>query len=460
MLGRVFDGLGRVVVQQRIELPGIDGGRTCVEIVDISVDVAAELLVDHLFVDRRQVPHVFTRDTEHTFGHLAVRGHVVVLIEILHALAHGRTLLVGHRIVQAEDHIGGRPESLDRTEECLADILARGENRRLFPDRLLDERQRVDKTLLGQRVGLGPLLEFGLLRLFLALHVEFADAARHADRILPVIRRSGIFRSVLDAHLVAGGHVLLEDRLTLAADEDALGVRNVEHLVDLVRGHVTLGRSGKAHNHREVVLLVAVERHLEVFHGFIGHVVGRIGRRFVVLAGIDAENGEVARVARPHPVVGLAAELADRRGGRTDQTHVRELLDHEGEVLVPAEEVLDLNLHAGVFGRQLVGERLRVFADDFRALLLRSDIGDIAQQIGRYIGDLTDETHRQPRSRQLLGVGHGPETVPEVVVIHRRKFLNRSVAAVVVGENEPFGRHDQPLPKMTTASFKAVRLRL
>ena len=32
--------------------------------------------------------------------------------------------------------------------------------------------------------------------------------------------------------------------------------------------------------------------------------------------------------------------------------------------------------------------------------------------------------------------------VLEVVVIHRRKLLNRSVAAVVVGENEPFGRHD------------------
>ena len=40
---------------------------------------------------------------------------------------------------------------------------------------------------------------------------------------------------------------------------------------------------------------------------------------------------------------------------------------------------------------------------------------------GYSIDDSTDESDRQPRSRQLLLVGHGPETVLQVVVLF---FLN------------------------------------
>lgn len=47
-----------------------------------------------------------------------------------------------------------------------------------------------------------------------------------------------------------------------------------------------------------------------------------------------------------------------------------------------------------------------------------------------------------PGAGRLLLVGHGPETVLQVVVLHRREGLNRTVTAMVVGENESFGRYD------------------
>ena len=147
-------------------------------------------------------------------------------------------------------------------------------------------------------------------------------------------------------------------------------------------------------------------------------------------------------MTRPHPVVGFAAELADRRRGSTDQTDVPINLHHEREVLVATKERLDVDRHAGILGPQFLVQRLDVLILHFRTLLALGDRGDVAQHLGRYVDDSTDESDRQPRSRQLLLVGHGPETVLQVVVLHRREGLNRTVTAMVVGENESFGRYD------------------
>ena len=149
-------------------------------------------------------------------------------------------------------------------------------------------------------------------------------------------------------------------------------------------------------------------------------------------------------MARPHPVVGVAAELADRRGGRSHQPNVGVNLHHEGEELIPPEEGFDFDLHAGVLLAELPPQRRDVLARDALILLLRGDRGDVAKDLGRHVADLADEAYLKPRSRQLLGLRHGPETILEIVVLHGRELLDRTVTAVMVREEQSLGRDDLP----------------
>ena len=149
-------------------------------------------------------------------------------------------------------------------------------------------------------------------------------------------------------------------------------------------------------------------------------------------------------MTRPHPVVGVAAELADRRRGRTDQADIREDLDHEGEILVAPEEGLDLDIHAGILPGKAFRNGLHLCGDQLFPLPAPGDVGHGSQHVRRHVDDPADKAHLKPRSRQLLGARHGPETVLEVVMLHGRERLDRPVAAVVVGEQQPVGRDDLP----------------
>ncbi len=248
---------------------------------------------------------------------LAVGRGAVIAVPVGESLPEVAHLLDGDRIALGRQPLDGAAgnQNLHGVVERLAQVLTQRLRLRVALHGAFDLVQRIDVSLLGQGILGGPSAERGLLLLLLGLDVEPLQTARHADGVFPVVGRAGIFRGVLDPHLVAGGHILLQDGLTLAADEDALRILDVEHVVDLIGSHVALGRAGESHNHREVALLVALGRYGQVLLGLVGHVVGRIGGRFVLPVGIDTENGEVARMARPHPVVGLAAELADRRRG-------------------------------------------------------------------------------------------------------------------------------------------------
>ena len=419
--------------------------RTVVEVVDIGVDITAKLFVNNLRKERRQHLHVLACDAEHALGHLAVGRGAVILVPVgqigLQFVRIAQLFFNLHR-THAADKAPRRRKQFDRSQESLRQILPGSSDRRHLLDSQPDLRQRIGVSLLGQRVLLGPGLERSLLRLLAGLYVEFLDAARHTDRILPVVRRTGVFRGILDADGIAREHVLPENGLPLAADEDPLGILDPEQVVDLVRGGVTLRRAGESHDHGKVALVVTVERDLEELLGLVGDIFGRIVGRTVVLAGIDAEDREIARMTRPHPVVGVAAELADRRGGRTHQTHVRIDLHDEGEELVSAEERLDGDLHVGVLLAQTLLQGPNVLTRQPLVLLLRGDRGDVAHHFGRDVRNLADEAHLKAGSRELLLAGHGPEAVLQVVVFDRREALDRAVTAVVVRKEQAFGGDD------------------
>ena len=67
---------------------------------------------------------------------------------------------------------------------------------------------------------------------------------------------------------------------------------------------------------------------------------------------------EKSPVWGPDPVVGVAAELADRRGRRGDQTHVVELFVDEEELLVAIIHLLDGGLVSDPFGFGLADDLL------------------------------------------------------------------------------------------------------
>lgn len=160
--------------------------------------------------------------------------------------------------------------------------------------------------------------------------------------------------------------------------------------------------------------------------GAVGNILGRVGGGLVVLAGVDAEEREVARMAGPYPVVGVAAELADRRGRRADQAYVVELLVDEQKLLVAVVHLLDRGLVALAFG---LGP-----ADDFGLRFARSDaVGDLFHA--------DEEAYVELLVGQFLPARHGPEAVGQVVVFDARMRLYGVVAAVVVGEQQPFGRN-------------------
>ena len=70
----------------------------------------------------------------------------------------------------------------------------------------------------------------------------------------------------------------------------------------------------------------------------VGNVVLRIVGRLAVLTDVGAQIGPIARVARPHPVVGLTAEIADAERRRVNQAHVADFHLRRSQVLRSLEE--------------------------------------------------------------------------------------------------------------------------
>ena len=317
--------------------------------------------------------------------------------------------------------------------------------------RQLDSRNRLGK-ILGTPIGIAQLvvcrihllhqtLILGLLlgprRKFLlvgALLLDRAQALQTENLALPLLPRIGdvgVLGCVLDTHLRVGLLSLRDHIQTQGAELDLHRIRQTLDVVGSRRNHIALGVAGEAVDHREIALLDTLGRDLEVATRLIGYILARVVGGLVVLAGIDAENREVARVARPDPVVGVAAELTDRRGGRAYQTNVGKLLIDKQKILIGVVQRLD---------------RSRI-ATALRSLLLDSlDVGcDLLVALGLHaLGNIL-HTHQNRNIEvgigQLLLARHCPKTVGQVVVLDATVALDRAIAAVVVGQQQTRIRH-------------------
>jgi len=273
---------------------------------------------------------------------------------------------------------------------------------------------------------LRPGGEFLLIGAFRGHGAQAADAQRLALPFLPCVGDRGVFGGVMDAQRRVALLCRGDDVEAPRADGDLGRVGALGDVSHGVREDVLLRIAGEAVDHREIPLFDPGGRDGEMPLGAVGNILGRVGGGLVVLAGVDAEEREVARVAGPYPVVGVAAELADRRGRRADQAYVVELLVDEQKLLVAVVHLLDRGLVALAFG---LGP-----ADDFGLRFARSDtVGDLFHA--------DEEAYVELLVGQFLPARHGPEAVGQVVVFDARMRLYGVVAAVVVGEQHPFGRN-------------------
>ena len=155
--------------------------------------------------------------------------------------------------------------------------------------------------------------------------------------------------------------------------------------------------------------------------GGVWYIVLAVVSRLVVPASIDTEDGEVTRVARPHPVVRITTELPYRSRRSEDQTYVAEDIVGDEVVLV-----------IGVVGTD-DGELVLTLQTSGLCLLHAfADLTDLAEAVDLILGllhlsedllrDITDSgevADGQPWDGELLLEALRDEAITEVVMIDR-----------------------------------------
>ena len=203
-----------------------------------------------------------------------------------------------------------------------------------------------------------------------------------------------------------------------------------------------------AHDEDESAFLHAGRLHAQPALRVIGHVVLRVGGGLAVLADVGPEEGPVAGVTRPAPVVGLAAEVADPDRGGVAGAHVRDLELGDLVVLEPAEEGLDAAAQRGL-------GRLRGVSQAATRSLMRRSIRPKRRRSSRrrsippVIASVTfrdgdSDVDACPRAvRDLFLARLREEAVHQQVALGRRVVLERRDGAVVVRHDQAVGRDER-----------------
>ena len=173
----------------------------------------------------------------------------------------------------------------------------------------------------------------------------------------------------------------------------------------------------------------------------IGHVVFRVAGRTIGLGvGIDAEHGEVAGLAGPHPVVGVAAELTHRLGNGKDQAQIVELLVNGGKIAVAFVERVYLHMERLVYLLYRVVQEVLQRVNEFAPVII-----GYVPLLGfgpKAVGDVLLRTHERDEHvlvGQFFLVALGDKAVQHIVVFHGGMAADGLETAVVVGENQSVG---------------------
>ena len=220
--------------------------------------------------------------------------------------------------------------------------------------------QQIEVHLVFQEVGrVLPSADASLVFPLLVDNANGVDALVHADGVLPVVGTLGELGVILDAHGLVRSHVLQHHGLLHASYLCTGGVLRVTHLLYTIAGEITLRAARIAHGHGEITFLISLQGHFRPPLRLVRHVVLGISRGAIGLGiGVDAEHGEVASLARPHPVVGLSSKLTHRLGHGEDQPQVGEVLVSGGVPFVALIESVNSHVQGAVLYFHLLGHDL------------------------------------------------------------------------------------------------------
>ena len=153
-------------------------------------------------------------------------------------------------------------------------------------------------------------------------------------------------------------------------------------------------------------------------------------------------------MSRPHPVVGLAAELAHRGRRSTNEAHVAVDLVYYKVIYILVVEAGDADIAVRVVclggldeplpGRLhgIVGEGIDIGTV---LILLQRSLPGLLENRGDVCHAL-EELYRETLDGEFIPAAHGPVSVLEIVVLRGAEALDAAVAAMVVGhEQSPVG---------------------
>ena len=145
-------------------------------------------------------------------------------------------------------------------------------------------------------------------------------------------------------------------------------------------------------------------------------------------------------MARPHPVVGVAAELADGRRRSAHQADIAEHPEYEKIILVAVEEGFHIGPKALRGVRGFPDKTVGIDLDDRIALRFRHPGLIALEDQVRHFVHMVQETDGQALVRQLLLAVHRPETIFQVIVVHTAVTLDIAVTTVMVRQEKALVR--------------------
>ena len=151
----------------------------------------------------------------------------------------------------------------------------------------------------------------------------------------------------------------------------------------------------------------------------VGHVLLVVCSRTVgVGVGVDTEYRVVAGLARPHPVVGLAAKLTHRLRYGEDKTEVAEYAVCGGVILIALIERLDFEFETRVLCVYSLNHLVLHVVEKLLALLAVHRVDATLLQFGSDVLLVHHEAHEHVLAGEFLLERLGIEAIEHVVVLY------------------------------------------
>lgn len=289
---------------------------------------------------------------------------------------------------------------------------------------------------------LQPSQHRGFVSLLLRLRPDALEAFQLPIVVLGGVIEAGHGASVfhLDVGILLAGLFDQSDHVFVMSAHHRIGPAG--GVVEFGGQRVTIGTARVTGHHHEVACAQRLVGELQIVLGLVRHVVLGIGGRLAVLAHVGAVERKITGVARPHPVVDIATELAHAAWRRIGQTYVLDLQILEQPVGISAGKAEELTAVTGL--RLAGGDLLLAEILQGQCALERIIAGRRHRGLGRrgHVGDGIEHVDaRGGACAQFVCRCGGAETVLDQILLRCGIELDRAISTMVIGHHQALRRH-------------------